>query len=141
MSHHILSPDERVGDAPPDEAEPTPDLIAKKLREALGELRTPISPETKNGWTQGTYGLPYSCKCLDGALRYVVTWRSHGHTGDQLHEALRRQVAEVIADIKGVEIVGHPAPLIHAWNDEQGRVFAEGESVLERAIQHVEALA
>ncbi|MFA4080523.1 hypothetical protein ONA92_02255 [Mycobacteroides salmoniphilum] len=120
---------------------PTPELIVQKLREALDELRKPISPETKNGWAQGTYGLPYACKCLDGALRYVVTWRSHGRAGDQLHEALRRRVAEVIADIKGVEIVGHPAPFIHAWNDEQGRVFAEVESVLERAIEHVEAFA
>ncbi|RIT32705.1 hypothetical protein D2E76_23120 [Mycobacteroides abscessus] len=140
MSHRIQVPAQCVGGPPPSNGLP-PELIVQKLREALGELRRPISAETKNGWTQGTYGLPYACKCLDGALRYVVTWRSHGRAGDQLHEALRRQVAEVIAELKGVEIVGHPAPFIHAWNDERGRVFAEVESVLERAIEHVEVLA
>ncbi|RIR09404.1 DUF6197 family protein [Mycobacteroides abscessus] len=140
MSNHIPTSASRVGGPPSDDGL-TPELIVQKLREALSELRKPISPETKNGWAQGTYGLPYSCKCLDGALRYVVTWRSHGRAGDGLHEALRQRVAEVIADIKGVEIVGHPAPFIHAWNDEQGRVFAEVESVLERAIEHIEAFA
>jgi len=119
---------------------PAPELVTEKLREALAELRRPINPATQNGWAQGNYGLPYACKCLDGALRYVVTWRGHGRAGDELHEALRRRVADVIIDITGVARAVHPAAIIHSWNDNEDRVFAEVEAVLERAIAHAPAV-
>ncbi|SKH53469.1 Uncharacterised protein [Mycobacteroides abscessus subsp. massiliense] len=114
----------------------TPELVAEKLREALEDLRRPINPATGNGWKKGGLGTQDSCKCLDGALLFAARrCRDIDFTQRySLLDAMRRHVAEVIADIKGVERQDVHAPLIWVWNDDEHRVFAEVEAVLERAI-------
>lgn len=115
--------------------EPTPELVTEKLREAIAELRRPISTYTGNGWAQGDFGQNDSCKCLDGAL----FWAAGGDRRHSLLAAMRRRVADVIADIAGVEPPGWmTASFIWRWNDDGGRVFAEVEAVLERAIDAAE---
>ena len=96
--------------------EVTPELILAKLREALAELRRPISPRTGNGWSKGGLGLGDTCKCLDGALFWVAR-QSHQRPRYELLDALRRRVAEVIADITGVGPPELTAPFIWRWND------------------------
>lgn len=111
--------------------EPTPEIVTEKLREALAELRRPISPLTGDGWDQCCMGTQDSCKCLDGALFWTA--RRLGLPYSVL-DAMRRRVAEVIADITGGEAPLLAAPFIWNWNDAEERVFAEVEAVLERAI-------
>lgn len=110
--------------------EPTPEIVTEKLRKALAELRYPHNPRTGNGWVQGGLGAGWSCKCLDGAL----FWAAASGRSYPLLDAMRRRVAEVIADITGVEAPQLAAPFIWSWNDAEERVFAEVEAVLERAI-------
>ncbi len=78
-----------------------------------------------------------SCKCLDGALFWVAGRGTRG--AYPLLDAMRRRVADVIADITGVETPELTAPFIWRWNDDECRVFSEVEAVLERAIEPVVA--
>lgn len=112
--------------------ETAPELVADALRDALAELRRPLNGDG-NGWKKGSAGTADSCKCLDAAL-YWVSRRGLEHERTALSHALRSRVAEVIADIEGVDIPWSAAPLIWAWNDHEDRVFPEVEAVLERAI-------
>lgn len=112
--------------------DPAPELVAERLREALADLRRPINSATGNGWKKGTFGIQASCKCLDGALFFAV--RGRGPVSYDVLDAMRRRVVGVIADIEGVEPPTLGSTFIWAWNDDEARVFAEVEAVLERAI-------
>lgn len=112
---------------------PAPELVAEKLREALADLRRPIDPATGNGWKKDAFGTQDSCKCLDGALFFAA--RGRGRVSYDVLDAMRERVVEVIADIEGFDIPwSGVATFIWAWNDDENRVFAEVEAVLERAI-------
>lgn len=119
--------------------DPAPELVAEKLREALADLRRPVGPDTGNGWKKSSLGTSGSRKCLDGALFFAARRSGYGPLRHLLLDAMRQRVAEVIADIQGVDRQGPDAPFIWAWNDDVHRVFAEVEAVLERAIGQTHA--
>lgn len=113
--------------------DPAPELVAENLREALADLRRPIDPATGTGWKKGAFGTRDSCKCLDGALFFAV--RGRGPVSYDVLDAMRSRVVGVIADIEGIEPPTLGSTFIWAWNDDEARVFAEVEAVLERAIE------
>ncbi|MEU9806262.1 hypothetical protein [Mycobacterium sp. NPDC050853] len=88
MSHHILSPGERVGDAPPDEAEPQVSVWATEISARIGTViatATPTGTNPMQPWDitanigDAVYEFPVlNVKAANAAINALAQAYAHG---------------------------------------------------------------